>query len=140
MKKRSAKNKRKLCKNASDIKITPLKYKEKDLCKQFYHKVCFLQHYNQFNSEFFIFHIANENISSDAYRIQLGLMGVKAGVADYCILIKGGRVAFLEFKRDSKCKPTPKQKEFSETCLKLEIPYTIKWDVDEAIDWLRSIT
>lgn len=121
------------------IKETPLKLKEKDLCKLFYHRVRVLQDLKQFPFEFFIFHIANEQYTSRGYTMELIRMGLRSGVADYCILIPGGRVAFLEFKRDSKCKLSEKQESFQKQCLWLEIPYGVSWDVDKAIEWIYSL-
>lgn len=124
---------------SSCIKYTPLIYKEKDLCKQFYHRVRLLQQYNYFKFKFFIFHIANENISSDAYRLQLAAMGVRAGIADYCVLLPQGRVAFIEFKRNAKCKLTDKQEAFADECKELGIPFALHSNVEEAIAWIETL-
>lgn len=116
-----------------------MKIKEKDICKSFYHKVRILQEYNQFAFDFYIFHIANEQNTSKAYTLNLVKMGLRAGVADYCLLLPKGRVAFIEFKRNCKCKLTDKQKEFLEICNKLEIPHLVAWDADQAIDWIKGL-
>jgi hypothetical protein len=116
-----------------------LKYKEKDLCKQFYHRVRILQLHNQFPFGFFIFHVANEQNTSKAYTFQLLKMGLRPGVLDYCLLLPGGKVAFIEFKRNARCKPTDRQKEFIETCVKLGIPTIVTYDVDEAVEWIKGL-
>lgn len=112
---------------------------EKEVCKQFYRRVRIMQAYNQFGFEFFIFHVGNESPSSNGYRIELGRMGVRAGVADYCIIYGEGKVAFIEFKRDNKCKLTEKQEDFKIVCERLKTPHFVAYDTDIAIEWLKGL-
>jgi hypothetical protein len=125
-------------KNVS-INTTVLSYKEKDLCKQFYLRVRMLQIHNQFPFEFFIFHVANEQNTHKGYTMLLMSMGLRPGVLDYCVLLPAGRVAFIEFKRNAKCKPTERQKEFIGTCGKLGIPTIVTCNVDEAVEWIKGL-
>lgn len=125
------------------IKIT--KPKEKDICKEFVKLFEFLNFHKQFKNQdgtpkpMFMFHIANEQHTTKAYTLSLKAMGLKAGVADYCFLLPGGRVAFIEFKRDKRCYLSAAQKEFSLICETLNIPYMVAYSVDDAISWIRQL-
>lgn len=114
--------------------------KEKELCKNFYQRVRLMQEFNQFNDKFFIFHIANEQYNNLAYTLSLVKIGLKKGVADYCILLEGGKVAFIEFKRNNKCKLTDSQKEFKEICEILKIPYFLCFEVETGINIIKELT
>jgi hypothetical protein len=122
-------------------KVKSFKRKEKDICKEFYHKVRTLQLYNAFGFHFFIFHVANEQNTSKNYTIELKRMGLRAGVADYCVLLPDGRVAFIEFKRDeaSARKKNENQIAFHDECKLLQIPYLLTWDAEVAIDWIKAL-
>jgi len=113
--------------------------KEKDLCIAFYTRYKMLKAYNQFSKRLLVFHVANEQNTSRGYTMMLRSMGLTAGVADYCVLVEGGRVAFIEFKRSEKEKKLkPKQQWFKEQCDALGIPYSIQWDVDKALNFLND--
>jgi len=112
--------------------------KEKDISKAFFIRFQTLQQYKQFNKNVFVFHVANEQNNNPLYTMQLKKMGLIAGVADYCILIEGGKVAFMEFKRNAKCKLSEAQKQFQSLCESFEIPYAVVWDVDNAIDFIKQ--
>jgi hypothetical protein len=113
--------------------------KEKELCSLFFAAIEKLKFYNQMKRGFFLFHIPNEQNNNIAYTMVLKRMGLKAGVADYCLLLEGGKVAFLEFKRNAKSKMTEKQKEFQKVCAELCIPYFLVHDVQQAIDIVISL-
>jgi hypothetical protein len=113
--------------------------KEKELCKAFYRQYQSLRLYNQFKNNALVFHIANEQNCSKAYTLQLKRMGLLPGVADYCILLKGCRVAFLEFKRDKKSKQSINQRNFELECYDLSIPYLLTHDVDKALSWIQAL-
>lgn len=119
------------------VKNTLKKRLEKSICKEFYNQVRLRQLYNEFKCEFFIFHIANEQFNNVGYTKSLMAMGLRSGVFDYCVIAKG-KVGFIEFKRDSKHKLSPKQVEFKDYLDSLGIPYLVTWDSDEAIEWLKS--
>lgn len=116
-----------------------MKLKEKDICKAFFKRYKLISLYNQFKNKAFIFHIANEQNCNKFYTIELKRMGLTAGVADYCVLTLGGRVGFIEFKRNAKCKLTVSQENFSLTCITLGVPYIICWDVDTAIEFINNL-
>lgn len=114
---------------------------ESDLCIEFVKQYEYLSLLNQFKSELFMFHVANERKANKQYHIKLSRMGVVAGVADYCIVYPEGRVAFIEFKRDAKsCKKlSPPQENFREMCKESNTPYLLTCSVEEAIDFLKTL-
>lgn len=113
--------------------------KEKEICKLFYKQYLYMKAYNQFSNNAFVFHIANEQNCSKYYTMELMRMGLTAGVADYCIITNEGRVGFIEFKRNSKCKLTPAQRKFKAECEERDIGYIVAWDVEEAIKFVKNI-
>lgn len=121
--------------NSSNI----LNLKEKELCKLFYHKIRTLQTHNQFKFDFFIFHVANQQNTSKAYTLELIRMGLRAGVADYCILFPGAQTAFLELKRNERCRMSKKQESFQKQCFLLGNPYMCTHDIDLAISWIENL-
>lgn len=120
------------------MKIKSKQPLEKDICKVFMQRFEVMNAYKQFNKNMFIFHIANEQYNNRLYTISLMKMGLKPGVADYCLLMEGGKVAFLEFKRNKSLKISSNQEIFRDVCLKLDIPYGLFYEVDSAIDWIKS--
>ena len=112
--------------------------KEKDLCKAFYNQVKFLQQTNYFKQPFFIFHIPNEQRSNILYTMHLKKIGLVSGVADYCIVKKGGNAMFIEFKRNNKCKLSPSQTEFMKLCEDLDIKFLMTWDIERALDFIKE--
>lgn len=119
--------------------IDTIKLTEATLSKQFIKKVYTLQHLNYFSKKFFIFHIPNERKSHPLVHINLKLMGVTAGIFDYCILVEGGKCGFIEFKRNSKCKLTPAQEEFGSLCDSFKIPWKKVWECEDGIDFIKSL-
>lgn len=113
--------------------------KERELCKVFYEEVQLRKQLNNFNKNFFIFHVANEQKTNIAYTLMLKSMGLTSGVADYCILYEGGKVAFIEFKRNKKCKLTKSQEAFKNICEALNVPYFMTCDVQDAIKFLNRL-
>jgi hypothetical protein len=113
--------------------------KEKEICSTFYTRVKMLQAHGQLPGDWIVFHIANEQHNNLLYTMQLKRMGLLAGVPDYCILFTKGRVAFLEFKRNVKCKLTPSQEVFRQRCLALEIPCGLVWTVEDGLEFVLSL-
>jgi hypothetical protein len=111
--------------------------KEGDLCISFYSRYRLLQAYKQLLN-IIVIHIANEHISSKAYTMKLLRMGLMPGTPDYWVGIKGGGSFFIEFKRNSKCKQTDKQKSFELLITEMGFPYYLVWDVDIAMDLLTT--
>lgn len=83
-------------------------------------------------------HIPNENITSPAYRIHLKAMGLMPGISDYMVLYDRG-VAFLEIKRDAKCKLSQHQEIFFELLKSLNIPCLCTHDIDTVITFLENL-
>ncbi len=127
--------------NILQNKVKPSKRKEKAICKEFYHKVRMLQDYNAFGFHFFIYHVANEQNTSQSYTQELKRMGLRAGVADYCLILSGGKTAYIEFKRDeaSSRRKNVNQLAFKEICDQLKVPYLLTWDAEVAIEWIRNL-
>lgn len=113
--------------------------KEKEICKSFYHQVKIRQQFNLIRNDILIFHIANESPSSHAYRIQLAQMGVLPGVFDYIVLVKGGGIAFLEFKRTPKDRLSPKQAKFTETLDLFGIKWKVVWNSEQAFEFIVGL-
>lgn len=113
---------------------------EKQICIAFYKQFRQLQNLNYFKKPLIVFHVVNEQFNASfAYTNSLLNMGLVPGVADYGILYPPGKIAFIEFKRNAKCKQRPCQVEFQEQCERLGIPYTIQWTADGAIEWVDGL-
>lgn len=109
---------------------------ERQICIQFYKEFKQLQAYNYFRKKLFLFHIANEQYTNKGYTMALKAMGLVSGVADYCVLGEGSRVAFIEFKRNSKCKLSENQQAFKAECEYLGIPFVVHYTAEDAITFL----
>jgi hypothetical protein len=78
----------------------------------------------------------------NAARRSLGLAarmkkeGMRAGVADICIMLSGGRAVWVEMKT-AKGRQTGQQAEFQKTCEALGHPYILAHSIDEAISGLK---
>lgn len=112
---------------------------EKQICIAFYKQFSQLQGLNYFKKLIVLFHIANEQYTSKGYTMSLKAMGLLSGVADYCVLIDGGKVAFIEFKRNAKCKLSPNQLWFKEQCEVMGIPYAVVHTIEAAMAFLQSL-
>lgn len=113
--------------------------KERDLCELFYKEIELKRRLNVFNKKMFIFHVANEQKTHITYTMMLKRLGLTPGVADYCVLYEGGNVAFIEFKRNEKCKLTQAQESFKNICFELNIPYLVTFNIQEAINFLNKL-
>lgn len=124
------------------IKINVAKPTEAAISKAFLRTIKQLQSVNYFSKELFIFHIPNERKSHPLVKINLKFMGVVAGIADYCILVKGGKwpCAFLEFKRDKNCKLSLAQQGFSTLCADFGIPFKKVYTVNDGIEYIKELT
>ena len=58
--------------------------------------------------------------------------GLQSGVADLCIMLPGGKVAWLELKTD-RGRQSIAQKGFEAKCKRLDHPYALARTLDEAI-------
>ncbi len=63
--------------------------------------------------------------------------GLTPGVADLCVMLPGGRVAWLELKA-AKGRPSAMQQGFAEICRRIKHRYCLVRDLPEAIDVLRK--
>jgi hypothetical protein len=63
--------------------------------------------------------------------------GMRAGVADICIMLGGGRTVWLEMKT-AKGRQTADQAEFQKVCEALGHPYILAHSLDEAMQGLRT--
>ena len=61
--------------------------------------------------------------------------GLQSGVADLCIMLPGGKVAWLELKTD-RGRQSLAQKGFEAKCKRLGHPYALVRTLDEAIEAL----
>jgi hypothetical protein len=113
--------------------------KEKDICKAFYKQYQIMKAYNQFSNDAFVFHIANEQNCNKFYTMELKRMGLTAGIPDYCVIAKQGKMGFLEAKRNDKCKLSESQQKFKEVCESLDISYLVFWNSDDAIKFIQNI-
>lgn len=111
---------------------------ESDLCIEFYKQYQLLTDLRQFNLPKYVFHIPNERKTSISYGRKLKRMGVIPGIADYCVLFEGG-VAFIEFKRNKKCKLSEHQLIFRERCKLLKIPYLMTCSIEDAMDFIKQL-
>lgn len=81
----------------------------------------------------FVFHIPNGGARHPAVARKLKAEGVKAGVADICVVLPGGRVLWVEVKRP-KGRQNTAQKEFQNACEKLGHEYHIVYSMHDFID------
>ena len=84
----------------------------------------------------YVFAIPNEAKRSFTLAARMKASGLRAGVADLCIMFPEGRVAWLELKT-LKGRQTPEQKNFEEVCDVLGHRYGLAHSLDEAIDILK---
>lgn len=112
---------------------------EKEICKAFYAQYKELESYNQFPKKMLVFHIANEHFTKSGYIFNLLAIGLTAGVADYCILMEGGKVAFIEFKRNARLKLDKNQKRFKQQCEEFGIQHFVAYTPDDGIEFLKSL-
>ena len=83
------------------------------------------------------FAIPNAGKRSANHAMKMKAEGLRAGVADLCIMLPGGRSAFLELKKPGG-RLSPEQKAFGETCKFLGHPWACAWSVTEALTYLRA--
>jgi hypothetical protein len=63
--------------------------------------------------------------------------GLKAGVADLCFMLPGGKAAWLELKKPGNYQ-TIEQKGFQARCIRLDHPYEVAKTFDQAVSILRT--
>ena len=68
---------------------------------------------------------------------RLKAQGVRAGVADLCVMLPGGKVGFMEVKTP-KGRISDKQREFADVCRAYDIPHSYVRSIDDAITAVRA--
>jgi len=84
------------------------------------------------------FAIPNAGRRSLRYGARMKSEGMQSGVADICIMLERGCVAWLELKTESGAQ-SDAQKGFEAKCLRLQHPYCLARTIDEAISFLKSM-
>jgi hypothetical protein len=94
--------------------------------------------YLQDNAKENVFGFAITNAAKRSYRLgaRMKAEGLTAGVADLCVMLPGGRAAWLEMKT-AKGRQSIEQKGFAARCLRLGHPYAVAKSFDEAVKVLR---
>jgi len=83
------------------------------------------------------YHCPNGEARSKATGNKLKLMGVRRGVADLCLVLPGGRSAFLELK-SAKGRQSEHQKEFAADVSKTDALYAVAASIDQAVQILTE--
>ena len=121
-------------------RLVKMKPTEDELCKQFCYQIECLLLYKQVQP-FIMFHVPNEREFKKGkgygHYNNLLAIGFKPGVSDY-ILMNGTKTVCIEFKRDKTCKLRPNQVIFKNRCESLGIPYMMTFDVDEALNFVKT--
>jgi hypothetical protein len=118
---------------------------EAKLCKKFVQEIEQMQALSLFPAPFILIHIANERKSTGnklmdmLHNKHLKAMGMLTGAPDYLILFRFGKSAAIEFKRDPKCKLSPAQKDFQNSCETLFIPHLVTYSIQEAIGFIHDL-
>lgn len=89
----------------------------------------------------YAFHIPNGGSRNVREAVNLKKDGVKAGVADLCVMLPGGRAVFVEVK-SSKGRQQDSQKEFEKKCEKLGFFYYVMYDLEDGlkiIDYMKML-
>jgi hypothetical protein len=86
----------------------------------------------------FAFAVPNAGQRSFRMAARMRAEGMLAGVADVCIALPHGRVAWLEMKA-SRGRQSLMQKTFEARCRRLGHPYTVAKNFDEATRFLASV-
>ncbi|WP_422383252.1 VRR-NUC domain-containing protein [Roseibium album] len=84
------------------------------------------------------YHVPNGLPRSNKYAAMLKNMGARNGVADFCIVIKGGRAAFMELKAP-KGTQSNDQLRFQAECEKLGALYGVASTPEEVEELIRDI-
>lgn len=83
--------------------------------------------------EVFVFHVPNGGKRNPKEAANLKKDGVKAGVADLCIMYPNGKTLFLELK-SAKGSQKQSQKDFEVKCKVLGHAYDIAFSIDDGIE------
>ena len=83
------------------------------------------------------YHVPNGELRPGRTGAILAGMGIRPGVADFALVLPGGRAAYLELK-SRKGRLSPAQEEFRAACLAAGALYEVARSSDEAIEVLRG--
>ena len=83
------------------------------------------------------FHCPNGEHRSKRTAAKLATMGVLKGVADICIVLPGGRIAFLELKAEGSYL-SPDQRAFKTAVDALGAPYAVARSPEDVVDVLTE--
>ena len=91
----------------------------------------------QANPDWIWFHVPNGEYRSKRTGARLKAMGVRAGVADLCLISPGSRAHFIEVKAP-KGRMSPEQRAFRDACERAGAGFAIVRSIDEAGDVMQS--
>ncbi len=83
------------------------------------------------------FHVPNGEGRSKATGGRLKAMGVRAGVADLCFVLRNGSAAFMELKA-SGGRQSAAQLVFEQRCIDAGVPYVVVTSMDGAVEILKA--
>jgi hypothetical protein len=86
----------------------------------------------------FWFAIPNAGLRSLRMGARMRQEGMRAGVADLCLMLPFGRCAWLEMKAN-KGRQSTEQKGFEARCQRLGHPYAVAKSFDEAVEFLSKV-
>jgi hypothetical protein len=85
----------------------------------------------------YVFHPANGGKRNKFEAANLKRQGVRAGVADLCVMLPGGKVGFIEIKTE-RGRLSPLQRAFADLCKSHGFPHCIARSIDDAITAVRA--
>jgi len=85
----------------------------------------------------YVFAIPNAAKRTPMLAARMKAEGLRAGVADLCVMLPGGKAAWLELK-DGAGKQSAAQKNFEEICDRLGHDYAVARNLNDAIIFLKD--
>jgi len=82
--------------------------------------------------------IPNAGLRSRRMGARMSNEGLRAGVADLCIMLPAGKVAWLEMK-SAKGRQSIEQKGFGAICARIDHPYCVARTMEEAVAFLNKV-
>ena len=99
-------------------------------------QVLVLQHID-LHGNAYAFAVPNAARRSPALAARMNAEGLRAGVADLCVMMPGGRTGWLELKQ-ARGRQSDAQRVFQALCERFGHAYALARDLDEAIAVLKS--
>lgn len=100
-------------------------------------QVALLEYLSMLRKNLYCFAIPNAGQRSFQAARRMKAEGLRAGVADVCVMMGNGGTVWLELK-SKKGRSTDEQKGFSAICKALEHNYAVVHSFDEALEALRK--